>query len=65
MGEAKRRGSFEVRKQEGIQNLIKQAELMRLVRLENEANMTDEDRKKRDDARQLIAMISGLGSTLT
>lgn len=57
---AHKRASFEIRKTQAIEAYEKACEESKRVKAEIEANMTDEDKKKRDYARKTLALLMGL-----
>lgn len=64
MGQAKRRGTLEERIKEGIDKANQRAEAAHQRYLERERNMTPDERKKRNEARQLITLAAGLSASL-
>lgn len=60
MGQAKERGSFEERQAKAVVADQERLEALARVRAINEANMTPEQRQNRRNARNLIAIASGL-----
>lgn len=60
MGEAKRRGSFEKRKNESIESLRETEEKRKLEYLKHEEELTLEEKAARNRARSFLAMSLGL-----
>ncbi len=66
MGEAKKRGSRDVRVKEGVQKAIEKVAERKRKEAEAEASLTPEQREKRRKARATLAGIFGIiaGSTI-
>lgn len=60
MGQAKIRGSFEKRQQEGIARNIQIALNRKIKEAEIEAAMTPEEKAERKQAQQTLAMMAGV-----
>ena len=62
MGQAKNRGTFEQRKAIAIKRDEKKNEELRLARMAREQNFDASRKRERNNAAQLVAMMSALGA---
>lgn len=60
MGEAKKRGSFEKRKQEGIEKIEADKKERELLQLQYEMSLTPAQKQRRESSRKLLAFVSGM-----